>query len=176
MQIHQRKEMLVYENRWISVYFDHVECDNPDITRYTRIVEADGKPGVAILPIFGESFGFVRVFRYPIGQELLEIPRGFGEEDDPESDARRELFEETGISDCKMVSLGQLYPNSGLLSGQVNLFAARCTDESIGTKPIDREVTEFEWIPRDKVEKLIPTDILDPFALVAILRAKIANL
>ncbi len=46
MQIQRVEEAVVYENPWVTVYFDHVKCDNPKITRYTRIVESNGNPSV----------------------------------------------------------------------------------------------------------------------------------
>ena len=176
MKIELSKNVIVYENPWIQVCFDHVTCRNEKITRYTKIIESKGNSGVAILPILKYHIGLVKVFRYPLGMELLEIPRGFGESKNPAIDAKRELHEETGISSCEIISLGHIYPNSGLLTNKVNLFAAICNEEDRDTKPIDDEITSFEWIEIEKIEEMLSVEITDAFTLCAFLRAKTKGL
>jgi ADP-ribose pyrophosphatase len=168
MKISRLEEVLAYKNPWISVFFDRVKCANPKITGFTRIVESGGRPGVAILPIRENAFGFIRIFRYPIGCEVLEIPRGFGECDDPRDDARRELVEETGLECQQLIDLGQVHPNSGLLATSVRLFAALgCQKSRLET---DGEVSELIWVPRAELQEFSKT-IEDCFSLAAILKA-----
>jgi 8-oxo-dGTP pyrophosphatase MutT (NUDIX family) len=166
------QEILVFENNWVRVYFDRVSADDPKVQRYTRIVESDGKSGVAILPIWKDLIGLVHVFRYPIGREVWEIPRGFGESNDVLMDAKRELEEETGLFAPKFCDLGLIHPNSGLLSSSVRLFAAVFQSNAGDTKPKDSEVIEFKWFQVDKVYEMIRAgQLADGFAMAAIFRA-----
>ena len=166
------EEILVFENKWLTVYFDRVSAANPKIQRYTRIVESSGKTGVAIVPIWKDRLGLVRVFRYPIHAEVWEIPRGFGESNDVLADAKRELEEETGLVGLEFRDLGSIHPNSGVLSSSVQLFAAICHVDPRNTKPKDSEVSEFKWFQVGEVYEMIRRGQLsDGFALAAIFRS-----
>ncbi|MDP2895616.1 MAG: NUDIX hydrolase [bacterium] len=174
--IKRLEELLVYsdqENPWLKLYFDRVEFSDGRVGRYNRIVEAQGKQGVAVLPLAGAHIGLARQFRYPVGKELWEIPRGFAESGRPEEDALRELREETGLNARELVDLGTIHPNSGVLASEVQIFAAICDDWAQDRSITDGEVAEFRWLPVERVLSLIKAgDITDAFTLCAVLRAK----
>jgi ADP-ribose pyrophosphatase len=162
---------------WVQVFID--PDDNPDLPRrgpgFIRIEERHGAPGVAILPIAEDQIGIVTVYRKAIAAESFEIPRGFGGEGGgPRADATRELREETGleIKEAALVDLGSVHPNTGLLSGEVALFAAPFP-QVIDTRPIDSaEILKFEWMALETVLRLIDSNLIrDAFTQVALLRA-----
>jgi ADP-ribose pyrophosphatase len=80
-----------YRGRRVSVRLDEVvRSDGHRTTR--EIVEHPG--AVAILAWDGERVAMVRQWRHATGRELLEIPAGTLEPDEPpEATARRELAE-----------------------------------------------------------------------------------
>ncbi|MEM4733566.1 MAG: NUDIX hydrolase [Candidatus Bathyarchaeia archaeon] len=175
-KIQKLEERLVYSNPWIKLFFDHVRFPDGREGYYNRIIESEGRHGVAVLPFRRQSIGLVRQFRYPIGQELWEIPRGFGDSNDSRHDALRELEEETGIKIEleRLVELGPIYPNSGILASQVLLFAADCEDvPELPKSPKGHEITEFRWIQKEEVLSGIASgEITDAFTLCAVLRAR----
>lgn len=68
---------------------------------------------------------FVKQYRHPVNQVLLEIPGGFvdpGEE--PEAAIRRELLEETGYSFSEIHLLGKTALNPGVLNNFTYMFIA----------------------------------------------------
>src|SRR5713226_3868749 len=148
-EIKRVEEILAYshpENPWLKLYFDRVEFPGGAIGRYNRIVECEGRNGVAILPLYSFFVGLVRQFRYPVGSFLWEIPRGFGGDNGTARQALKELSEETGIhvGPERLVNLGTIYPNSGLLASEVQLFAVLV--ESCGQDTpsrADSEPTDF---------------------------------
>lgn len=176
-EIKRLEEILAYavpENRWIKLYFDRVKFPGGTEGRYNRIVECDGRIGVAILPLHDTYVGLVRQFRYPIGGFHWEIPRGFGGENGAAAQALTELREETGIEARteELIDLGTIYPNSGLLSSEVHLFAV--VTESFDAHPTspDSESAEFRWFPVIEVLALVDSaDIKDAFTMCALLRA-----
>lgn len=168
------EQVPVFANPWVEVYFDHVEASRPDIRRYTRIVEAGGRCGVVVLPLHDDNIGMVEVFRYPIGKTVWELPRGFGDTDDPVIDAQREIEEETTLRKGGYVlhRLGAVHANSGLVTNQAMLFAAVCSEEFPSGKPKDPEVESFEWFSSHKVADMIRSGVLtDGFTFAALLRA-----
>ena len=174
-EIVRATEPALEHGAWVQVYIDPIE-GGPG---YVRIEEQGGIPGVAILPLAPGRIGLVEVFRYPLGQVCREIPRGFGEGSDPRLDAVRELREETGlvIAPDRLVPLGSMHPNSGLLASEVSLFAAPF-DSPVAARPEDEdEVTDFSWVPTATVLDAIRRDELrDGFTQVALLRAQLAGL
>lgn len=187
-KIHKLEECLVYsdsENPWVKIYFDKVNFPDGKTGRYNRIVEKDGLPGVAILPILNRDICLVKQYRYPIQKFSWEIPRGFGDSRNSLSEAMRELYEETGIlfksdensCDLSVVELGIVHPNSGLLASEVKLFAAVCSNEQLETSPQDIEVIEKQWFSLESVlQKIKTSEITDSFTMAAIFKAQLLNL
>jgi 8-oxo-dGTP pyrophosphatase MutT (NUDIX family) len=88
---------LIYENPWIAL-------------REDQVLRPDGQPGIygvvhfknraiGVLPVEDDgSIWLVGQYRYPFGRYSWEIPEGGGSLDEPpETTARRELQEETGL-------------------------------------------------------------------------------
>lgn len=162
---------------WLSVYLDELE-GGPGGT-FVRIVESDGRPGVAVLPLRGNQIGRVWVFRPAVSDWCLEIPRGFGESHDPRDDAARELAEETGVrvAPADLVPLGRMQANTGLLASPVHLFLALVDERSVGGPADLGEVASVEWTP---VAELFAATregrVHDGFTQAALLRAALAGL
>ncbi len=82
---------------------------------------------VAILPL--ENNGdvvMVRQYRKAAGTELLELPAGVIENDEPPLDAaRRELREETGLDAEELTAVGNFFPSPGSTTERLYAFMAR---------------------------------------------------
>lgn len=66
-----------------------------------------------------------RQFRYPVGEEMWELPAGkIDEGEDPVESARRELLEETGYGAKKLTALGKLHPGIGYSNEVIYIYAA----------------------------------------------------
>ncbi|MFF8942407.1 NUDIX hydrolase [Streptomyces sp. NPDC014864] len=168
-------EPVFAHNPWLQVYLDDVVVGGLPSQRL-RLVESGGVPGVVILPLRGAHVGMVRQYRVVLGEDVWELPRGFGEAADPVQDASRELAEETGLAAASWVSLGTVLPNSGLSAGAVRLFLAR-VGQTRDLDAMDDEVDTFAWWPVSRLRAAIEADeIRDGFTLAAFLRADLRGL
>lgn len=67
----------------------------------------------------------VSQFRPPIGKTIWQFPAGLVETGDSLAGAaRRELSEETGYKAAKLVKLGLIHPDPGIMSGPGHFFLA----------------------------------------------------
>ena len=173
--IERLEEILVYsdpDNEWLRLYFDRVKFPGGREGRYNRIVEGTGNPGVAILPTIDNHVGFVRQFRYAVGEEVWEIPRGYSKSANVAEEARRELKEETGYSAKKLTALAIIHPNSAVLETHIELFAAECDTEGAVPSKVDSEISEFKWFKlEDALKAVVSGKIKDAISLSALLHA-----
>ena len=125
--------------------------------------------GVGVLPIDRDgNVILVRQFRYPYGEEILEIPAGKLDHGEGESIAdcgARELKEETGCTAGRLVPLGGVY-----------LFAALDLTEG-EMQPDEDEFVEVVRLPIAEVEQMVARDeIRDAKTALALYRARLKNL
>ncbi len=179
-EIRTIEKRLVYDdpmNRWVKLYFDRVQFPNGSQGFYNKIVEGTGVPGVAVLPISVRGVGLVRQHRYAIDRDVWEIPRGYGDSDDPSREAKRELVEETGLHAIELIPLGPMHPNSAVFATVVELFAARCNPEGGVASSDGNEDIEFRWFPVAEALRAAESGtITDAFTLSALLRGKLRGL
>lgn len=136
--------------------------------------------GVGVLPIDRDgNVILVRQFRYPYGEEILEIPAGKLDHGEGESIAdcgARELKEETGCTAGRLVPLGCVYPSPGFLTEVVHLFAALDLTEG-EMQPDEDEFVEVVRLPIAEVEQMVARDeIRDAKTALALYRASLKNL
>ena len=106
------KDTTVFDGHLIRVHVDDVELDNGMVAK-REIVSHPGGVSVAILTEKNELL-FVKQFRCPYQEELLELPAGKLEPgEDPFEAMKREQLEETGTTGKNYVFLGNLYPTPG---------------------------------------------------------------
>ena len=161
----------VYEGRIVTVKNDTAELVNGSVV-YREIVEHSG--GVAIVPVdSNREVHMVRQFRYPMREELLEIPAGKLERgEDPYDCAVRELSEETGCTAGRIVSLSEFYPSPGFSNEVLYIYLA--TDLTPGEMNLDEdELLDVETIPLDDlVKRIMSGEVKDAKTIIGILKAK----
>jgi ADP-ribose pyrophosphatase len=179
-EIKTLKSRLVYSdpnNKWIRLYFDDVEFPDGSRGRFNKIIDGGGHPGVAIVPFSELGIGLVRQFRYAIGRDVWEIPRGSGDTGDTELEARRELVEETGLIPQDLIPLGPMHADTSMIETSIALFAARCDPINATSSRDPRERCEFKWWRTDEAFRAAETaEIVDGYSLSALLRARLKGL
>lgn len=159
----------VFNGKIISVRRDSVVLPNGD-KAFREVVDHNG--GVCVAPLTEDNkLVFVRQFRYPYEEIMLELPAGKLEKgEDPYAAGLRELSEETGYSAKSLASLGVLYPTPGYCGEKIYMYLAENMKK--GTQNLDEdEFLSVEEIPvKDAVDMVMKGEIPDSKTQVIVLK------
>lgn len=159
----------IYDGKIIHVRRDTVQL--PDGRQSMREV-VDHSGGVCVAALTeDDQLLFVRQFRYPYGEVVVELPAGKIEPgEDPLECGKRELYEETGATAKQFESLGTLYPSPGYCSEIIHIIGAIGLE--FGENHLDDgEFLESFRLPLKKAVSLVMSgDIVDAKTQIAILK------
>lgn len=159
----------IYQGRILALRLDEARLPNGQIVK-REVVHHNG--GVAVLAVDREDrVLFVRQFRYPYGEQLLELPAGKLEPgEDPAACGLRELEEETGYTASDYSFLGRVYPTPGYVDEVLHLYLAKRLAFR-GQRLDENEFLSVEKIPFEKAVGLcLDGGVTDAKTLVAILK------
>jgi 8-oxo-dGTP pyrophosphatase MutT (NUDIX family) len=115
------------------------------------------------------QFALVHSYRYPVQNWQWAFPRGFAQSASSAETAHAECVEELGSEPESLRLIGQLTPDSGLLSAVVDVFHA------IVPAPTDKtadsiEIAAIRWVTLDQLEEMIAGNAIeDSFTLAALM-------
>lgn len=159
----------IFEGRVLHMKYDTVELVDGTVEK-REIVEHPG--GVCVAALDGENnLIFVRQFRYPYKDEVLELPAGKLEKGStPLENGKRELLEETGAEGYSYISLGKVYPTPGYTNEIIHLYACRISAQG-ESKPDEGEILNAEKIPLDKAVEMVLNNLIpDAKTQIAVLK------
>ena len=160
---------VMFEGRILKMMVDDVELPDGS-TSFREIVGHPG--GVCVAPIDDDNnLYFVKQYRYPYHEIVLELPAGKLEKGmSPLDNGKRELKEEIGAEGYSFISLGQVYPSPGYTQEIIHLYA--CKIKNIGNQQLDQgEFLNVEKIHIDKaVEMVLNNQLPDSKTQIAILK------
>lgn len=160
----------IYDGKILNVSRDTVRLENGE-TAYREVIHHSG--GVCVLPLDDNGdVLFVKQFRYPFADVLLEIPAGKREAgEDPLECGIRELSEEVGATADEIIPLGKLYPTVAYDTEIIYMYLARGLH--FGEQHLDEdEFVDVIRIPFDEAYKMVMRDeIPDSKTQLAILKA-----
>lgn len=161
----------VYDGKIITVLKDDVEVADGHKS-FREVVKHSG--GIVVLAIHEDKILFVKQFRYPMKEVLLELPAGkleYGE--NPFEAAKRELEEETGYCADKWTDLGYVYTSPGYSDEKLYLYKAENLHFT-QCHPDEGEILQPLEIKIDDAIKMINNgEINDAKTLCAFFRSKL---
>ncbi len=112
---------------------------------------------VNVIPLTGKGeVVLVRQYRHGTREVTLEIPGGVVEEGDtPDGAARRELREETGWREERMISLGYVLPNPAIQNNRCYTFLAENVVPAGAQEQDDKEDIEVVLRPLADIPGMI---------------------
>lgn len=150
----QIEKNYIFNGKIINLRKDIALLPN-NATAIREVVEHKG--GVCIAPLTDENeLIFVKQFRYPYMEEILELPAGKRDslEENPLECGIRELKEETGTTAQNITFLGELYPTPGYCDEIIWMYLA--TGLSYGEcDPDEDEFLEIYKIPLEKAVEMV---------------------
>jgi ADP-ribose pyrophosphatase len=161
----------IYQGKAFGVRRDQVRLPDGQ-SKWLEIVEHAG--AVTILPMDDQGrIWFVRQYRHPTAQELLELPAGTLEPSEPpEACAYREIREETGQAAGKMIKLGEFFLAPGYSTEYMHVFLAT----HLRRDPLPGDDDEFlsvEAWPVEQVFQMVERgEIQDAKTLAALMLAR----
>ena len=159
----------IFTGHVLTLTHDTVELEN-GAQSYREVVHHNG--GVAVLAIDEQQqVLFVRQFRYPYGEVLLELPAGKLERgEDPAACGMRELEEETGYTAGRLDFLARVYPTPGYTNEVLHLYVARDLTFTCAHPDPDEFLTVEKLSLQKALELCMSGEITDAKTLVALLK------
>lgn len=165
-----RSETLM-QGRAFKIRRDYLKTPDGRETKYD-IVEHGGS--VVIVPVDGDgNLLFVRQYRHAAGMDMLELPAGTRDGDEPfEECAAREIREETGMEAGMLKHIGSFYLAPGYSTEYMGVFLA--TD--LKHNPLEADDDEFLSVEKIPVREAILSaergEMPDAKSLAALLLAR----
>ena len=165
-----RSEILL-QGRTFKIRRDHLKTPDGRETKF-EIVEHGGS--VVVIPVDHEgNMLFVRQYRHAAGLNLLELPAGTRDGDEPYAEcAAREIREETGMEAGTLIKVGEFYLAPGYSTEFMGVFLA--TD--LKHNPLDPDVDEFLSVEKISVKSALEMaergEMPDAKSLAALLLAR----
>ena len=165
------KSETIMQGRAFKIRRDHLKTPDGGETKF-EIIEHGGS--VIIIPVDADgTLLFVRQYRHAAGMDLLELPAGTRNGDEPYEDcAAREIREETGMEAGKLQKVGEFY----LAPGYSTEFMAVYLATDLKHNPLKADDDEFlavEKIPTgEAMQRAERGEIPDAKSLAALFLAK----
>ena len=157
----------IFQGKVFSVRSDQVRDDSGRVFQ-VDVVEHSG--AVTLVPITPEgTVLFVRQYRHPVGEALLELPAGtLAPGEDPHACAERECREEIGLRPGRIQHLGQVFLAPGYSTELNHIFLA--TDFTSDPLPQDEDES-IQVVPvksSEVLERIARGDLRDAKSLAGL--------
>lgn len=171
---HTVESKTIFEGKIVKLTLDQARLPNGTLAS-REVVYHPG--GVAVLALDeDDTVTLVRQYRYPIGQELVELPAGkldHGAEEDRLLGAKRELSEETGLEAEEWTYLGYTLASPGFCNEALHMYLARGLSRS-QQHPDEDEFLDVITMPfAQLVEQVMDGTITDAKTVATTLKVKV---
>jgi len=151
----QLRSKITYRNPWITIQEDAVIRPDGERGIYSFLQKP---PGIFIVAFDGKGVYFLKQYRYALRRAILEIPAGIMQGKNLLQNAKRELFEETGIRAKTWKQLGQYFIAPGHEQTKIYAYLATNLDVHDVTKARqegDESILDIVYVPLPKLRRML---------------------
>jgi len=161
----------IYKGKVINLRRDEIlNADRKIVNR--EVVEHPGGAAVLAVDDNGNAY-FVRQYRHPVGESLLEIPAGkLDPEENPLDCAVRELAEEVGVKANEIRQIAVYYSTPGFTSEKLYLYLATNLVQIPRQMQEDEDIDVIVFPLKEAIRMAIQGEITDGKTLIALLLAE----
>jgi ADP-ribose pyrophosphatase len=125
---------------------------------YARILwvkSLTGVPGVAVMPVLPTGKIVLNCnYRHATRTWEIELPRGIiNAGETPETAAQREALEETGMVVNSLVRLGEIPPDSGVITSIIPIFMAKVVKQQSSKQEETEAIEEILALTKDEIKQ-----------------------
>lgn len=166
----QFNRQVIYNGKIIKVVKDEVVLPNNEHA-FREVAYHNG--GACAAVVDGDGIYFVKQFRYPFNDIVIELPAGKLEKgENPDLTIIRELAEEIGVVPKKIEKVGIMYSSPGFTNEIIHLYFVN-EFEFTKTNPDEDEFLEIIKINKDKAYEMIKEGkIVDGKTICCLLQIK----
>jgi ADP-ribose diphosphatase len=160
----------LYNGRILNLRVDKVRVPNGS-QAIREVVEHPGAVVIVAIDDAGQVL-LVRQYRHAIGRDVLELPAGTLEKNEPpEVAAPRELKEETGCTARRWELITRFFSSPGMLTEEMHVYLARDLIEG-KFEPMDDEDLHQERLPLpEAVARVRRGEFVDAKSIIGLLVA-----
>jgi len=160
----------VFDGKLLQVYKDTVQLPtgNKTIREYIKHQGA-----AVVVPLLKDKILFVKQYRYPTQQVMLELPAGkIDPGENVQATVQRELGEETGYTSEKIYPLQPIHPCVGYSDEKIYLFFATDLVKSHLTPDEDETLSVVSMVINEAMEKIFTGEITDSKTIIGLFWAE----
>jgi ADP-ribose pyrophosphatase len=165
------KSKQIFKGKILTLHFDEVRLPNKRVATREKVMH----PGaVAVVPVNdkGEVL-LVKQYRYPVEKVLIEIPAGKLDSNEPPVEcAIRELHEEAGVIDGRVIHLTTIYTSPGFSNEKMEIYLALDFRETDNNPDHDEFLHLFRASLNKCIEMIEDGTITDAKSIIGIMLAR----
>jgi 8-oxo-dGTP pyrophosphatase MutT (NUDIX family) len=174
------RSRLKYDSPWWRLYEDDIVQPEGEPGIYVRLQTTSGEGAVMVVPRTPSGKHLlIKIYRYPVEDEVWEFPAGFIEPaEDPVDAATRELTEETGLVANSAALIGSQYPVAGVMTDTFYIVLAEVPeiDETMLRLQAEEGIIEARFVTLEELRILVRANkVRDGVTLGAVARLLVAE-
>jgi len=168
-----QSKRVIHKGPIVTLHAGNVMLDNGKLA-YREVITHSG--GVVIVPVLGSDVILIRQFRIALEKEVLELPAGKLEVDEPPLQcAQRELEEEIGYKAERMTLASEYYSSVGYANEKAYVFLAFDLQKTEQRLEEDERIV-VEKYPISEIKTMLKERIIEDAKTIIGLRELLAYL